>query len=78
MGDLSLLPDLRLALLQGPLVWHNTAANLQYFSQCLAGLDAVDLVLLPEMFNTGFTMESATQAEPEMGPTTQWLLSTLR
>ncbi len=78
MGDLSLLPDLRLALLQGPLVWHNTAANLQYFSQCLAGLDAVDLILLPEMFNTGFTMESATQAEPEMGPTTQWLLDQAR
>ena len=74
MRDLSPSSDLHLALLQGPLVWHNKSANLAYFSQLLAELKPVDLVLLPEMFNTGFTMESATQAEPEMGPTTQWLL----
>ncbi|NLY12633.1 MAG: amidohydrolase [Gammaproteobacteria bacterium] len=74
MRDLSALPDLRLALLQGPLVWHDVPANLHYFSQLLAGLEPVDLVLLPEMFNTGFSMDSASQAEAEMGPTTQWLL----
>ena len=74
MRDLSALPDLRLALLQGPLAWHAVPANLEYFGALLASLEAVDLVLLPEMFNTGFSMDSATQAEPEMGPTTQWLL----
>lgn len=74
MRDLSTLPDLRLALLQGPLAWHAVPANLDYFGALLASLEAVDLVLLPEMFNTGFSMDSATQAEPEMGPTTQWLL----
>ena len=74
MRDLSTLPDLKLALVQSPLVWHNVQANLQHFDELLAGMQAVDLVLLPEMFNTGFTMESAAQAEPEMGPTTQWLL----
>lgn len=74
MCDLSTLPDLRLALLQGPLAWHAVPANLDYFGALLASLEAVDLVLLPEMFNTGFSMDSATQAEPEMGPTTQWLL----
>ena len=74
MRDLSILPDLRLALLQGPLAWHAVPANLNYFGALLASLEAVDLVLLPEMFNTGFSMDSATQAEPEMGPTTQWLL----
>lgn len=74
MRDLSALPDLRLALLQGPLVWHDVPANLHYFSQLLAGLEPVDLVLLPEMFNTGFSMDSASQAEADMGPTTQWLL----
>ena len=74
MRDLASLPDLRLVLLQGPLVWHDVPANLHYFSQLLEGLETVDLVLLPEMFNTGFTMDSASQAEPEMGLTTQWLL----
>ena len=74
MRDLSILPDLRLALLQGPLAWHAVPANLDYFGALLASLEAVDLVLLPEMFNTGFSMDSASQAEPEMGITTQWLL----
>ena len=74
MRDLSILPDLRLALLQGPLAWHAVPENLDYFGALLASLEAVDLVLLPEMFNTAFSMDSATQAEPEMGPTTQWLL----
>ncbi len=74
MRDLSTLPDLRLALLQGPLAWHAVPANLAYFGALLENLEAVDLVLLPEMFNTGFSMDSASQAEPEMGITTQWLL----
>lgn len=74
MRDLSALPDLRLALLQGPLVWHDVSANLDYFEGLLADLERVDLVLLPEMFNTGFSMDSATLSEPQMGITTQWLL----
>lgn len=75
MRDLSTLPDLRLALVQGPLAWHDVPANLAYFGHLLADIESVDLVLLPEMFNTGFSMDSASQAEPEMGTTTQWLLA---
>lgn len=78
MRDLEALSDLRLALVQGPLVRHDVCANLTYFEQVLNQVqtqaDPVDLVLLPEMFNTGFSMDSAAQAETEMGPTTQWLL----
>ncbi|MDY7219929.1 amidohydrolase [Denitrificimonas sp. JX-1] len=74
MSDATPKPDLRLALLQGPLVWHDKQANLEYFSQLFKSLNPVDLVLLPEMFNTGFTMDSASQAESEMGITIQWLL----
>jgi len=32
-----------------------------------------DLIILPEMFTTGFSMESETLAEPENGPTSKWL-----
>lgn len=78
MRDLNALPDLRLALVQGPLVRHDVCANLAYFTQALDEVQAqpepVDLVILPEMFNSAFTMDSAAQAEPEMGVTTQWLL----
>ena len=74
MRDLVSLPDLRLALVQGPLAWHDVSANLRYFSELLASIETVDLVVLPEMFNTGFSMESAVLAEAEMGLTTLWLL----
>jgi predicted amidohydrolase len=32
-----------------------------------------DLIILPEMFTTGFSMESETLAEAENGPTSKWL-----
>ena len=35
--------------------------------------DMPDLVLLPEMFTTGFTMEPAPLAEPVKGPTYHWM-----
>ena len=49
MRDLSSLPDLRLAIVQGLLQWHDVPANLEYFSSVLAEAEAVDLLLLPEM-----------------------------
>ena len=36
-------------------------------------LPGADLVILPEMFTTGFSMESAALAEPEDGPSSTWL-----
>jgi len=74
VSDLSTAPgrDLTLALLQQPLVWHEREANLAHFEALLEALDAVDLVVLPEMFTTGFTMASAEQAEAD-GATLRWL-----
>ncbi|UTW08965.1 amidohydrolase [Pseudomonas benzenivorans] len=73
MRDLSLLPDLQLALVQSELAWHDPAANRAHFETLLAPLEGVDLVVLPEMFSTGFSMDSASLAEPENGPSTVWL-----
>jgi omega-amidase len=71
--DLSLLPDLRLALLQTSLVWQNPAANREHFEGLFEQARGADLIVLPEMFSTGFSMQSAELAEAEDGPTTQWL-----
>ncbi len=73
MRDLTVLPDLQLALVQTELVWQDPAANRAHFEALLAPLEGVDLVLLPEMFSTGFSMDSASLAEPEDGPSTVWL-----
>lgn len=68
------MPALTLSLLQTATHWHDAAANRAHFERLFSELpDDGQLVVLPEMFSTGFTMASTTQAEPVDGPTTEWL-----
>ena len=66
-------PDLRLALVQTDLAWHDAQANRARFAQLLDQARGADLIILPEMFTTGFSMQSATLAEPEEGASQVWL-----
>lgn len=59
--------------LQAPLHWQAPDANRHYFTEQMASLQAVDLVVLPEMFTTGFSMASAAIAEASDGPTLSWM-----
>ncbi|MDA7085386.1 amidohydrolase [Pseudomonas sp. SA3-5] len=74
MRDINALPDLELALIQTELAWQDPAANRRHFQALLEQARGADLIVLPEMFSTGFSMDSAALAEPENGPTSQWLL----
>ena len=65
--------NLELALIQSDLAWHDPAANRAHFESQLQQAAGADLVILPEMFSTGFSMHSAELAEPEEGPTSRWL-----
>ncbi|MCO8170692.1 amidohydrolase [Pseudomonas sp. 21LCFQ02] len=78
MRDLSNLPPLNIALVQTRLAWHDPQANFAHFEALLDQVQKADLVVLPEMFTTGFSMDSAGQAEPEQGPAAQWLLAQAR
>lgn len=73
MRDLSQLPNLNLALVQTHLAWHDREGNHAHFEVLLEQARGADLVILPEMFTTGFTMDSERLAEPEQGPTCKWL-----
>ena len=65
---------MKVTLLQTSLVWHDPIANCDHFDEWLAKVDQdSDLVLLPEMFSTGFTMSSSSMAESMEGPTVAWL-----
>ena len=65
---------LRVSLAQQPLHWHDPAANRAGFEALLLPLAGrTDLVVLPETFTTGFSMEVARLGEPPGGPTTAWL-----
>ncbi len=57
------MQDLRVALVQANQVWENKQENLNHFSKITENLGAVDLILLPEMFHTGFSMNAQSLAE---------------
>nr|WP_281434496.1 amidohydrolase [Erwinia phyllosphaerae] len=63
---------MNLSLLQQPLVWMDGEANLRFFDGLLATLTGRDLIVLPEMFTTGFAMEAAKSSLPE-GRVIAWL-----
>jgi predicted amidohydrolase len=66
----------RVSIAQQPLAWHDPPANRAHFASILAPLAGnTDLVILPEMFTTGFTMNPDAFAEPADGETRAWLLA---
>ena len=70
---------MKVALLQTDIVWQNKAANLKRAGELIAVLpDTVRLVVLPEMFNTGFSMHTSVVAEDENGETVTWLIATAK
>jgi omega-amidase len=68
------MQNLTVTLIQQPLVWLDREANLRHFSQLIEPLaGTTDLIILPEMFSSGFSMNPAPIAEPMDGITLQWL-----
>lgn len=67
------MQDLKIALIQDELHWEDAKANRAHFDGLLEQIGDADLVLLPEMFNTGFTVKPEHVAEPVDGPSVQWM-----
>jgi omega-amidase len=68
------MQDLRLTLVQPTLAWHEIEENLAHFSSLFESADLeTDVIVLPEMFTTGFTMESSKVAEQMNGRTHTWM-----
>lgn len=68
------MQNLTVSLLQPDLVWEDKAANLQLLEQQISSLPAdAQVVVLPEMFSTGFSMQPERLAETMDGVTVQWL-----
>lgn len=61
---------LRVSMIQRDLVWEDRRANLRLFGEELSSLEGkTDLVVLPEMFTTGFTMRVGEVADTMEGET---------
>ncbi len=59
------MSTLNITVLQQPLVWMDGEANLRHFATLLSTLGGRDMIILPEMFTTGFAMEAANNALPQ-------------
>lgn len=69
--------QLKIALIQSDLVWENPEQNRSLFSEKIKTLkEDVDVIVLPEMFTTGFTMNAKLVAETMKGDTVIWMQHT--
>ncbi|RZJ82799.1 MAG: nitrilase family protein, partial [Chryseobacterium sp.] len=69
------ISNLKITIFQAYLFWENVEKNLQNLALRLSmGIkEKTDLIVLPEMFNTGFSMNAEVLAEETNGTTMQWM-----
>jgi len=66
--------NLKTALIQSDLVWENPKQNIQNFTCKIENIfEEVDIIVLPEMFTTGFTMNAEKVSESMDGETASWM-----
>ncbi len=65
---------MKIAIIQSDLIWENPQANRKHLEEKINAIqEATDLIVLPEMFTTGFTMNPSVVAETMTGATVQWM-----
>ena len=68
------MQTLTVSIVQAELYWHDTEKNLDQFTTTIESIDdATDLIVLPEMFTSGFTMDAPANAEPMDGKSIAWM-----
>ncbi|HMB99795.1 MAG TPA: amidohydrolase [Flavobacteriaceae bacterium] len=66
--------ELKIAFIQTDLVWEDRKKNRKNFKEKIESiLQPVDLIILPEMFTTGFTMNAKDNSESMNGKTVEWM-----
>lgn len=65
--------SLTISIIQHDIVWENKHANFRKIEEKIAALPPTELVLLPEMFSTGFTMNASEFSEKSNGGTFEWM-----
>jgi predicted amidohydrolase len=70
---------MKIALIQSSLVWENPKLNRNHFEEKINAIsENVDLIVLPEMFSTGFIMSPNLVAETMQGETVLWMQSLVK
>lgn len=69
---------LNIGLVQFDVSWERPDLNMQRIESLIADQVGFDLLLLPEMWSSGFTMTPETASEPAQGPALQWMVQKAR
>ena len=65
---------LNITLVQTDIVWEDKTTNLKHYEALIGAIsETKHVVVLPEMFSTGFSMAPERLAEPMDGPTVRWM-----
>ena len=68
------MQDLKVTLIQSELVWEDISSNLTGFDNTINAVEEdTHLIILPEMFSTGFTMNAAALAQDMKGSAVKWI-----
>lgn len=72
------MQDLTVSLVQTQQFWEDKQRNFHHFEKLLGNLGPTDILVFPEMFHTGFTMNTQEMAESMDGEGMQWLIHQAR
>ncbi len=68
------MSTLNVTIVQADLLWQDAAGNRQHFTSVIEDLlEPTDLIVLPEMFTTGFSMDAPVLAETMDGDSVTWM-----
>ncbi len=66
--------ELKVSIIQSDLTWENKTKNFSHFDELISSIEVkTDLILLPEMFSTGFSMNAENLFDTPEGETLKWL-----
>jgi predicted amidohydrolase len=67
------MEKMKITLVQPDIIWENPGANLEKYSEMISDIDSTDLIVFPEMFTTGFSMQPIILKEKMNGVTVNWM-----
>lgn len=67
------MQNLKITIIQPDIIWENVQANLEKYSALFAEIEKTDVIILPEMFTTGFSINPENLKESMDGNSVQWM-----
>ncbi|MFK5949398.1 MAG: EAL domain-containing protein [Methylococcales bacterium] len=72
------MQNIKITLIQSNIIWENAVANLEKYSEMISGIESTDVIILPEMFSTGFSMQPEKLKETMNGSSVEWMRKVAR